>query len=421
MLPMKSNRYWDGVERRKARPSRDGIIDLLNRFGTEYPEPEKKAAELRDAYYELLARPWPQRGKGLTHTALIAIVASAASAVFFLGGSLLFALWRHGPAGIRGWNPVLSLAIFAWGPTVFGMALFILSKLTINKRTKVHAFRKFPAVRRAALQLADSSANETARDYLPVLHIHGRVFFQLVFVRKGDAARTPTGILILDGQGLAVFRYGALEATKLTASISITCGHVLQNRSADTRRSMRNVVEQQIPQAVRVLTRQERQFAEHGLSPRWASVMEGAALLPPALKESITILDAEEAFRKSMGYEFAREFYYEDAAKLRELYISYVRYLNAAFRRNVISLTTETAMLIQIIKPKTDWQEKEAALSALSTLAVAGTNGVLSRICQKEFEGIATEADRRAYEKKTQQAKKFGWPFETKEESGINP
>jgi hypothetical protein len=304
---------------------------------------------------------------------------------------------------------------------VLGAALFAFSMLNINKRTKAHTFRKFPAMRLAARQLVDSSGEEEVRDYLPALHINGRTCVQMVFVRKGDASRTPTGILILDGRGLAVFRYGALETIKLTPSVSITCGHVLQQLSEDIRRSMKNVVEKQIPEAVRILRDQEHLFAEHGLSPRWASIMEGAGELPQAPEESITILDGEEAFRKAMGYGFALDFHFEDARNLRELYLSCVRYLNSAYRRKIISLTTEAAMLIQILEPKTDWPDKEAALSALSTLAVAGTNGVLSRICQKEFEGVVTEGERKAYEEKTRQAKTFGWPFETEQESAAGP
>ena len=82
-----------------------------------------------------------------------------------------------------------------------------------------------------------------------------------------------------------------------------------------------------------------------------------------------------------MVYEFALELQYEDAVRLRELYVSNVRCLNAAYRRKTISLKTETVMSIQIIESKTDRQEMKAALSALSTPAVAGTNGMLSRIC----------------------------------------
>ncbi len=76
-------------------------------------------------------------------------------------------------------------------------------------------------------------------------------------------------------------------------------------------------------------------------------------------------------------------------------------------------MATEAAILIQILEPKPDWREKNAALAALSTLAVAGANGLLSRICQKEYEGVVTDAERKAYEQKTLQAKNFGWPFVT--------
>jgi hypothetical protein len=192
--------------------------------------------------------------------------------------------------------------------------------------------------------------------------------------------------------------------------MGIVCGHVLQQRADRLRRSMQNVLEKKIPDAVRTLQKQERQFSEYGLAPRWTAVLEGASNLPQALLESITILDGEEGFRKAMGYAFALEFHYEDAQNLRKLYLAYVRFLNSAYRRKIISLTTEAAMLIQILEEKPDWREKNAVLAALSTLAVAGTNSFLSRLCQKEYEGVVNEGERRAYEEKTQQVKNSGWP-----------
>jgi hypothetical protein len=400
----------DGVERRKARPSRDSIVDLLDRFGTEYPEPEKNAAELRKNYYDLLARRWEQRGRGLPHKAVSAITILLACFLFLAGAIALIVFVQGGSAPSLGISLLSFLAIGVWGIFILGMTLYILSIWNINKRTRAHTFRKFPLVRRAAYRLADSSKEETVRDYIPILRINGKAFFQIVYIKKGDASKTPTGVLILDDQGRAILKFGVLEDTKLTASISITCGHVLQHRSEKIRRSMKNVVGKQIPDAVRILKDQEPQFSERGLSPHWTSVMEGAAILPQALQESITILDGEEAFRKAMGYAFALEFHHADALKLRELYLSYVKYLNSAYRRKINSLTTEAAMLIQILEAKTDWQDLDAVLAALSTLAVAGTNGVLSRTCQKEYEGVVNEGDRKAYEEKTQQVKKMGWP-----------
>jgi hypothetical protein len=406
---MTSANYWDGVERRKARPSRDSIIDLLNRFGTEYPEPEKNAADFRKIYYDLLTRPWDQRGMGLPHRKVLTIAILAACAVFLSGVALMLGVWPGGWTGALAMSPWAVLAAFSWGTAVTGAALFVLSQLNINVRTQDRTFRKYPLVRRAASRLADSSKSEIVREYIPVLNINGKLFFQIVYVKKGDAAKTPTGVLILDDQGRAILQYGILDGVKLTASISILCGHVLQQRADHLRRSMRNVIQRQIPRAIRILENQERQFSERGLTPRWTAVLEGAANLPQALRESITILDGEEDFRRALGYGFATEFLYEDALKLRELYLAYVKFLNSAYRRKIISLTTEAAMLIQILEMKTDWRERDSALAALSTLAVAGTNSFLARICQKEYEGVVNDLDRKAYEEKTQYAKKTGW------------
>jgi hypothetical protein len=404
---------WDGVERRKARPSKDSIIDLLNSYGTAYPEPEKNAVDFRRMYFELLAKPWAQRGTGLPHKTVLKIGLLAAGFLFLAGGALIYFFSSSESAGAFGISLLAIISTIVWGTAIAGALLYVLSRLNINIRTRNHAFRKYPLVRKAAYQLADASKAETVRDYIPVLHINGKPFFQIVYVNKGDASKTPTGILILDDQGRAILQYGILENIKLTGSMGIICGHVLQQRADHLRRSMRNVLEKGIPDAVRTLKKQEQQFAKYGLTPRWTAVMEGVSNLPQALRESITILDGEEEFRKAVGYAFTLEFHHEDARKLRDLYLGYVKFLNAAYRRKIIALTTEAAMLIQILEAKTDWKDKDAALAALSTLAVAGTSSFLARICQKEYEGVVHEGERKAYEEKTQQAKKAGWAVAT--------
>jgi hypothetical protein len=404
---------WDGVERRKARPSRDSIIDLLNSFGTEYPEPEKTAVDFRRMYYELLAKPWARRGTGLPHGTVLTIGLLAACFIFLAGGILIYSLFPRDPAGARGMDLLAFFAIALWETVILGALLYVLSRLNINIRTRTHTFRKYPLVLKAAHRLADASKAEAVRDYIPILKINGKMYFQIVYIKKGDAAKTPTGILILDDQGRAILQYGILEKAKLTASVSIICGDVLQQRADHLRRSMRNVLEKGIPDAVKTLKKQEPQFSKYALTSRWTAILEDASILPQALRESITILDGEEEFRKAMGYAFALEFHHEDAQKLRELYLAYVKFLNAAYRRKIISLTTEAAMLIQILEAKADWREKDAALAALSTLAVAGTNGFLARVCQKEYEGVVNEGDRKAYEEKTQQVKKSGWTVVT--------
>jgi hypothetical protein len=400
---------WDGVERRKARPSRDSIIDLLNSFGTAYPEPEKNAVDFRRMYYELLAKPWTRRGMGLPHRTVLTIGLLAAGFLFLAGGALVYYFFLSGSAVSRGSDVLAFFLIGLWGIIILGVLLYVLWKLNINDRTRTHTFREYPLVRKAAQQLADTAKAEAVRDYIPVLKINGKTLFQIVYAKKGDASKTPTGIIILDDQGRAILQYGVLENIKLTASMGIICGHVLQQRADHLRRSMRSVLEYGIPDAVRTLKKQEQQFAKYGLTSRWTAIMEGASNLPQALRESITILDGEEEFRNAMGYAFALEFHHEDAQKLRELYLAYVKFLNAAYRRKIIALTTEAAMLIQILEAKTDWRDKDAALAALSTLAVAGTNSFLARICQKEYEGVVHEGDRMAYEEKTQRAKKAGW------------
>ncbi len=401
---------WNGMERRKVRPSRDSIIELLNRFGTEYPEPEKNAVDFRRMYYEMLARPWERRGFGPPYKTVLTAVIFSACFLFLAGGTLLVLLLSGAAAWARGISPLALLAAGLWGLAILVSVPYVLSRWNINIRTRVHTFRKYPLVRRAALQLADSSKEEVVRDYLPVLWINGKPFFQIVYIKKGDASKTPLGILILDDQGRAIGRYGALESAKLTASMGIICGHVLQQRAEHIRRSMQTVLEKKIPDAVRILKKQERQFSEFGLAPRWTALLEDASDLPQALRESITVLYGEEGFRKAMGYAFALEFHSEDAQKLRGLYLAYVRFLNSAYRRKIISLTTEAAMLIQIIAAKPDWRDKNAALAALSTLAFAGTNSFLSRLYQKEYEGVVNDGERKAYEEKTLQAKKMGWP-----------
>jgi hypothetical protein len=385
-------------------------IELLNRFGTDYPEPEENAADLRKRYFDLLARTWVQRRKGLPYTTIIGLTILVVCLLFLAGGVVIFSFTQSGAVGAQGKSILTVLTIVVYGIIIASVLLQALPYLNINYRTRDNTFRNYPKIRDAAYRFADASKGEVVRDYIPILRITGRTLYYIAYIQKGDKTKTPVGILILEDQGRAVQQDEALVKAKLTAFIGITCGHINQRRAGIIRRSMKNVVGRQIPDAVRILKSQEQQFAERGLSRQWTAVMEGASILPQALRESITILDGEEAFRKAMGYSFALEFWYDDAMKLRELYLAYVRYFNSAYRRKIISLTTEASMLIQTIEPMADWQNRDKALTALSTLALAGPNGVLSRVCQKEYEGIVNDSERKAYQEKTLQAKNTGWP-----------
>jgi hypothetical protein len=388
----------------------ESSIELLNRFGTDYPEEEEKAADLRKKYLDLLARTWVQRGKGLPYAKVIGLTILVVCLLLLAGGVVIFAFTQSGAVGSQGKGILALLTIVVYGIIIVTVLLQVLPVLNINHRTKTNIYQNFPKIREAAERFADASKGEVVRDYIPILRITGRTLYYIAYIQKGDPTKLPVGILVLDDQGRAVQQDEALVKAKLTAFIGITCGHINQRRAGIIRRSMKNVVGRQIPDAVRILKSQEQQFARRGLSAQWTSVLESASILPQALQESISILDGEEAFRKAMGYSFALEFWYDDAMKLRELYLAYVRYFNAAYRRKIISLTTEASVLIQTIEPMTDWPNRNEALTALSTLALAGPNGVLSRVCQKEYEGIVNEGERKAYQEKTLQAQNMGWP-----------
>jgi len=388
----------------------ESSIELLNRFGTDYPEPEDNASDLRKRYFDMLARTWVQRARGLSYAAVVGLSILAVCLAFLGGGIILYFFTQSGAVGSQGKNILSLVSIVVYGIVIGAVVLHFLPVLNINHRTTDYTFRNYPKIRDAAYRFADASQGEAVRDYIPILRITGRTLYYIAYIKKGDRTKMPVGILLLDDQGRAVQQDEALVKAKLTAYIGITCGHVNQRRAGIIRRSMKNVVGRQIPDAVRILKSQEQQFADRGLSPQWTSVLEGAAILPQALKESITILDGEEAFRKAMGYAFALEFWYDDAMKLRELYLLYVRYFNAAYRRKIVSLTTNASLLIQTIEPMTDWQNRNEVLTALSTLALAGPNGVLSRVAQKEYEGIVNEGERKVYQEKTLQAQKMGWP-----------
>ena len=293
---------------------------------------------------------------------------------------------------------------------IFGILRFILNLTNINKRTRANTFRKYSLVRQSAYRLIDHSKNEAIRDYIPILKIEGRTLFYIAYIQKGDKKKNPIGILLLDDQGRAIYDDELFRKAVLMAFLSITCGHLVQQKAVNVRRSMNNVINKVIPNMIKIVKQQEQQFSKHGIASQWQSVIENASILPQALIESMSILDGEENFRRAMGYAFALEFQYEDALKLKELYLAYVRYMNSAYRNKIVSLTTNSSMLIQNIKAIPDWRGQKQILSALSALAVAGPNGVLSWVHRLEYEGTLDTGELEAYHSKTLQAQGMGWP-----------
>jgi hypothetical protein len=382
--------------------------NFLNRFGTDYLEPEEHAPELKKKYYDFLVQPWIKRGKGISYDAMMAIVILIVFPLFLFGGVPIFLIAQRGQ--IIGMTSLSSAVICIYGVCIFGIMFLVLSRLNINYRTRANTFTKYPLVCKAAYKLINTSSSEIIRDYIPILKVDGKTVFYIAYIQKGDKKKTPVGILLLDDQGRAIYDDELFRKAVLTAYISITCGHLVQQKAVNMRRSMKSVINKLIPNMIRVVKQQEQQFSEHGMASQWQSVIENASILPQALIESMSILDAEDNFRRAMGYAFALEFQYEDALKLKELYLAYVRYMNSAYRNKIVSLTTNSSMLIQNIKAIPDWRGQKQILSALSALAVAGPNGILSWVHRLEYEGALDKGELEAYHGKTLQAQGMGWP-----------
>jgi hypothetical protein len=384
----------------------ENVKNLLDRFGTDHLETEENASKLRESYFVFLSQSWIQRGKGISHDALMALLILILCPLMLFGGIPIVAFTQRGIVGELTMFSFCVISIYVL--LIFGILRFILNLTNINKRTRANSFRKYPLVRQAAYRFIDHSKNEVIRDYIPILKIEGRTLFYIAYFQKGDAKRIPIGVLLLDDQGQVVYEDELFKKAVLTAFISITCGHLIQQKAEVVRRSMKRVVDRQIPDDIKILKNQEEQFKRSGISTQWMSMMENSSILPQALKESITILDGEESFRKAMGYEFALEFYYEDAVKLREEYLAYVRYMNAAYRRKIISVTTEGATLIQKIGALSEWNGRQKTIKALAELSAVGPDGVLSRIWQKEYEGTLDKGELESYHAKTLQAQSMG-------------
>ena len=384
-------------------------LEKLIPFGTEHLEPEERAGALREEYYRLLATVWPHRGKGLPHDTVLGLVVILFFPLLFGGGFLLVYLLEGGRVGAEGMSLSTYFFLISYILVLCGIFLAFLSRININKRTMRNTFQKYPAVKNAAKRLIDHTKGEALRDYLPILKIEERTIFYLAFLNRQKRTLKPSGILILDDQGQAILEERTFERATLTAFVSITCGHAIQQNAETARRSMNNVINKLIPKARKIISSQENNFRERGLHAKWILIMDGADMLPKSLQESLTILEGEAAFRKAMGYAFALEFHYEDALELRNLYLAYVRYLNSAYRRKIIDLSSNAAMLIQTIKEDNSFPDRKNVMQALATLAVAGPNGVLSWIWQREYEGTVEDGERKAYNEKTIWAKNLGW------------
>jgi hypothetical protein len=389
----------------------DELLKPLVQYGTDHLEPSEKSDELRTQYFERLRSNWLKRGNGISHDAVEAIMVMFFAPLFIISAFILYSyLTTSGRI-----NP--NFMCFAyWGI----MGLFILvnyfliqgiySIININKHTISNTFRKYPIIRKASRELADTEKSELLRDYLPILHVEGKKYILPVFYRRADKSRTPTSILVLDEQGKIVRDVTLMEKAYLTAFMGIVCGHIIQKNAMDMRRDMNHVISRRIPDAIKRIERNRKAFKEHGLEEKYKIILSEAEPVKAALKESATIIDGENKFRKAMGYAFAVEFFYEDALQLRELYLSYVRYLNATYRKGIINLSAACAQSISIIQTDPSWGDRPQLLQALAVLAVAGPNGVLSWIWQREFEGTVNDEIRKKFNDKTIWAKNKGWP-----------
>jgi len=386
------------------------VAPVSNKYPTNYPEMGDRAEELKREYHKRLEETWIRRRKGLSHDAILALGMIYVLFVLIGGVPFLYALAK---IGINVSGEKYSVGYFlaaVYGAVFLGAYLLFLSRININKRTNHNTFSIYPKVARAGKELADQDRMEVIRDFLPLLMVEDRKIFYLAFIISKEDFVEPTGIVIVNEEGRLLENDAWLEKATLTVGMGIKCGHLVQMNEMNKRRPMNNVINHLVPNAFRVLRRQGKAFRQHGAELLWKNILEEEEMLPTALRESSSIQEGEKAYRKAMGYAFALEFRYEDAEKLRALYLSYIRYMNAAFRQRIIALTANAEHLIQIIQSDPEWSNKDVILRALAILATAGPNGVLSWVWQREIEGMVTDDERRVFHEKTAYARGKGWP-----------
>jgi hypothetical protein len=336
----------------------------------------------QDKYCQLLNRELPQRAKGIPHKniggPLVALTFSAISCIviYFMmsgrGGSVSMFLMSFA-----------AILLFLYLPEQF---------YDRRARTKRYSFRKYPVLKAAINQLLKKENSEVCTNDVPVLYIDGAKLFLVGYVVRQkwwelQPAAKLTGWVLLNEKGQTI------RSTQLFSKAFLTLMHAY---TGDTRvqardfRDQAELLEQKIRyvwRAEKFLGWQKKRFENLGKLEMLQKALDSVQYLNAAIDDILTVFSFRAQLRKSIGFSFGLEFYYEDAIHTEKVYRAFSEYMKTKYFSRIVELNNLMADLRDVVNESSSWPFRYFTYMAILKIRDVGIS-VLGWVKYYEHDGI---------------------------------
>lgn len=357
---------------------------------------EIKIEELRQNYLQCLEASLPQRAKGVPYLK----IASPFLMIWLF--SMLFIL---PPLGI----------IFRWELLYEHEGLFFLIFFPITylffygpeyyyhqiKRNKRWAKKHYPHIYKQIYSFKEKTKKDRMIIGPPLLKVEGQGYFFGLYARQAwwEQQATLTGFFVLTEEGQLVESEEIFTKVFLTYNYSLI-GAVSGQGSANERFVLKENMKVYVPRAEKILKKLKGYFEENNVLYNLEKLLEYIPGLYSAAQDALFFFDGREKYRKSMGYSFGHEFFYEDAVQEMDMRQAFCKYMLAAHYVTLNNVRVFSARLIDQIQQDIGGWQKPIVLKSLKKIwELAFTlSTLIDRMAQQ---GIPSEDDRKLFREKT--------------------
>ncbi|MCC7117232.1 MAG: hypothetical protein IT310_01805 [Anaerolineales bacterium] len=358
---------------------------------------------LRTEYIVKLKREIPQRAKGFSYLKI------------FGPGSLLFLFFVFFvclPAAL-----IFNLTIFIENELITFIAVGAIGYILVYfpahfyhniKRTKRWTHRNYPNIYKIIYKLGEKDK----KDYMAVapvlLRIEGQKYFLATYIRQlfyesqakimGYALFTDNCNLIEDD---VVFKKAFLTFTySLIGSVSG------QYTAVNEKQLLTDSLRRYMPHSENTLKFQQKYFEQIGQFHDWNNLLTTLPELYAASKDILTVYEGREEFRKSMGYSFGFEYFYDDAMLELEMRQAFCKYVLSAHFQTIYNVRILSAHLIDAVQKEENSIQGRKAQKALRKIWRFALT-LSTTIDKMSQEGLPSKDDISLFQKKTKYAKQF--------------
>lgn len=360
-------------------------------------------SNLRQVYQEHLQKRPPQRVKGIAYEYII----MGGFTILFFFPIILIILSVVSQVDMISWlyqNSCLGILFSAilWYVTITLPSYFY----DDTKSTKRWAKRHYPKVYAQIYQFKQKDKEDRMIAAPFLLHVEGHKLFIGPYGKQGllDTKATLTGSILMDENANLLTDKDLFHKAFLTYSYGNIGSVDFARQFFGRSRAFLDEWKIYVPRSQRFLIRQKNYLEGSGYGHEWEEIIELLPVLLEAGKVALSLYEGRARFRKSIGYSFAHEFWYEDALEEQAMRQAFVKYMQHAYRNTIIQIRAPIVHILGRIEQNgTSWRKKIIIKTLKKIWSFAFEIQVL--IERMEQNGIPSEENMEQFESKTSYAK----------------